>query len=208
MTKLLLVRHGQVSIDNRGRYWGHTDIPLSAEGRMQAGRLRDRLSKERIAAVYSSDLARALDTAAIIVSNHRVPVSRCLELREINFGEYEGLTFDEIKRRYPEAENSWRETRPGAGFPGGEGLSDLTRRVDRFLERLSIHVPQETVLVVAHGGPLRMLICRMVGLDPSRWWQVRIDPASLSILESYTEGTAICQLNDKCHLEYPLGGLQ
>ena len=200
MTRLLLVRHGEVESDKLGRYWGHTDIPLSAQGVRQAKMLRQRLVSENITAVYSSDLRRALDTAAAIAAPHRVPVVRCLELREICFGQCEGMTFNEIKSYHPEAETVWAGVDLGLRFPGGESLDDLLQRIDRFVERLWKDGPRDTALVVGHGGSLRMLVCRMTGLDPSHWWRIRIDKASLSVLESYPEGTVLSLLNDVCHL--------
>ena len=200
MTRLLLVRHGEVESDKLGRYWGHTDIPLSAEGIRQAKMLRQRLADEKITAVYSSDLRRTLDTAATIAAPHRVSVVRCLDLREINFGRCEGMTFDEIKSYHPEAERVWAGVDLELSFPGGESLGDLLRRIDRFVERLWKDGPRETVLVVGHGGSLRMLVCRMTGYDPSHWWRIRIDKASLTVSESYPEGTVLSLLNDVCHL--------
>ena len=201
MARLLLVRHGDVESDTPGRYWGHSDIPLSAEGIRQAGKIRERLATEKIVAIYSSDLRRALNTATIIAIPHQVPVVPCPELREINFGHFEGMTFEEIKRWRPEAEGLWWGTDPNVGFPDGESLWALAQRIDCFVERLSNHDLTDTVLVVAHGGSLRMLVCRMIGLDLSHWWQLRIDHASLSVLDSYPGGAVISLLNEVCHLK-------
>ncbi|HJW88528.1 MAG TPA: histidine phosphatase family protein, partial [Dehalococcoidia bacterium] len=95
--RLYLARHGDTGAIER--YYGSTDIPLSPRGREQAERLRDRLSGERIALVYSSDLQRALHTARVVASPHGQEPLPCPELREVDFGEYEGLTFSEIAQR-------------------------------------------------------------------------------------------------------------
>ena len=199
MTRLMLVRHGDVDAD-MSRYWGHTDVPLSAEGLKQAGNLCRRLAKEKVDAVYSSDLRRAVDTAAVIAMPHRLPVVPCPELREINFGRCEGMTFGEVKEHYPEAEKLWLGADPELSFPGGESLGTLAERVETFAARLRHH-KADTVLVVAHGGPLRVLICRLTGLDLSCWQQIQIERASLSIMEIDACGKVIHFLNDVSHLQ-------
>ncbi|MDA0988884.1 MAG: histidine phosphatase family protein [Chloroflexi bacterium] len=201
MLRLFLVRHGAIPDVEAGRYWGHTDIPLSQHGIRQAEMLRQRLASENIAAVYSSDLSRAHKTASIIAGPHDVPVTLCHDLREIDFGQLEGTTFDEAQRNRPGVENLWFGTDPGTGFPGGESLDALAGRVDSAIERiLEAGSPDISVLLVAHGGPIRVLVCRMMGMDVSRWWQIRIDLASLSVLEVYPEGSVVSILNDVCHL--------
>lgn len=199
----MLVRHGAVAMTDPPRYWGHSDIPLSAEGVSQTRKLRARLAGEDIAAIYSSDLRRAVDTAAAIAEPHRMPVTLCPELREIDFGRCEGLTFDEIAGRYPEAKEVWTGLDSGLSFPGGESIGSLAARVDRFIARLSGHWPTQTVLAVAHGGSLRVLVCRLLGTDLSRWWQTRLDIASVTVLEPRAEGMSIALLNDVSHLASP-----
>ncbi len=199
VSRVILARHGDIAAD-MSRYWGQTDVPLSAAGLEQAGRLRDRLAAEKIEAVYSSDLKRALDTATVVALPHRLAVMPCPELREIDFGQCEGLSFDEIKLRYPEAETIWTASDLGISFPGGESVAVLAERVDRFLATLrSISVG--TALVVAHGGPLRVLICRLTGLNLSEWRHVHIERSSLSIIEVNSDGGTIQLLNDVSHLQ-------
>ena len=106
MSRLLLVRHGITEFNSARRFQGHSDIELSTAGYRQAEELRDRLTVERIDIIYSSDLKRALMTAEVISSGHKVDIVICPELREINYGSIEGLTFDEISRHYPEVSES------------------------------------------------------------------------------------------------------
>lgn len=202
MARLFLIRHGHSAPDDLARYWGHTDLPLSTEGTRQAMSLRGRLAKEKVAAVYSSDLRRALNTANAIAEPHRVRVTLCPELREIDFGDCEGLTYDEIKRSCPEVEPVWWGTHLHLSFPRGETLGALVQRVDRFAGRLSeCSFSDGAAVVVAHGGSLRVLVCRLTGVALSHWWQMRIDAASLSILETFPHGAVVCLLNDRCHLD-------
>ena len=184
------------------RYFGHTDVPLNAEGIRQGALLVERLRGERLDAVYSSDLARCLASAAAIATSHTLPVLPDADLREINFGEFEGLSFAEIDARFPGAERFWGAGVTDVCFPGGESVDLLATRVDRFLARIAVaHRGDERVLVVGHGGPLKLMLCRALGLTPIRWWQLRLDLASLSVLDLYPEGAVVSRLNDVCHLE-------
>jgi alpha-ribazole phosphatase len=199
LPKILLVRHGITKFHTSDRFWGKTDIPLSNTGIKQAGQMRNRLAREKINAIYSSTLSRARSTAEIIASGHKADVIACDELCECNFGYIEGLNFNEIKRLYPalaEELNDWK----AVAFPGGESLEQLNARVLTFFKRLELHQPRETVLVVAHGGPLRLMVCNLLGLGLEHWLQMRIDLASLSIIETYPQATVLSLLNDASHL--------
>ena len=200
MSRLLLVRHGDTELNSRERYWGLSDIELSEAGLRQAERLRDRLATEKISAVYSSQLQRALLTAEVIVSSHQLGVTVCNELRETNFGRVEGLTFAEISRLYPELTEQWVNWSLQLRFPGGDSVSEVSQRVSEFMRRLEGHAPEEMVLVVAHAGTLRMLVCQLLELELKRWRQIRIDLASLSIVETYPQGAVLTLLNDVSHL--------
>ena len=200
MSRLLLVRHGDTELNSAERYWGHSDVKLSAAGLRQAERLRDRLAVEKIDSIYSSHLERALVTAETIGSRHQVEVVTCAELREINFGQLEGLNFSEINRLYPEVAKLWAERSPKLKYPGGDSLAEFSNRVSKFLSRLEKHTAEETVLIVAHKGVLCTLLCRLLGIDLRQRWQFRLDLASLSILETHQRGAILCLLNDVSHL--------
>ncbi len=200
MTRLLLVRHGETEPNSPARYWGHTDVALSKNGLRQAEQLRDCLAEETIGRIYSSDLKRALDTAETIASIHRQEIVACPELREIDFGQIEGLTFDQVSQSYPEIVRLWMERSTELRYPDGESIDELEERVVRFRERLESHGKEETVLVVAHSGVLRTLACQILDMDAGQRWQMHLDLASLSIIETRTEGAVIARLNDTSHL--------
>ena len=200
MSRLFLVRHGDTELNSAERYWGRSDVKLSAAGIEQAEKLCDRLAVEKIDAVYSSDLERALVTAEIIASSHQLAVITCAELREVNFGQLEGLTFSEISRLYPEVAKLWAERSTKLKYPGGESLVKFNNRVSKFLSSLDKHAVEETILVVAHAGVLRTLVCQLLGIDPQRRWQIRLDLASLSIMETHQQGAILSLLNDVSHL--------
>lgn len=200
MSRLLLVRHGETELKSSKRLWGHTDVKLSALGLKQAERLRDRLATQKIDAIYSSDLQRALATAKIIASRYEVEVTACAELREINFGKIEGLNFEEIIQLYPELVKSLMQRGPNLKFPGGESLDELSNRVSKFVDRLKKHTTEETILIVVHSGVLRTLICQLLGIELWHIYQFVPDLASLSILETYSEGAILSLFNDTSHL--------
>ena len=201
MARLFLVRHGETELQSSMRYWGKTDVALGEVGRHQAEKLRDRLASEKIDLVYSSPLKRALDTAGIIASKHHLKVTLCPELREIDFGKIEGLEFSEIHRHFPEVEQLWINRSPGLTYPGGESLMQLEDRVSAFKPRLAAHEEKDTILIVAHYGVLRTLICQMLEVEMKNRWNIKLDPASLSIIETYPEVNILCLLNDISHLK-------
>lgn len=200
MSRLLLVRHGETELNSSERYWGRTDVTLSAAGLRQAERLRDRLATEKLNAVYSSDLRRASLTADTIASRHKLEVITCPELREIDFGQLEGLTFDQIGRLYPEVTRLWMERSPELKYPDGESIYQLNNRVSDFMRRLEKHANEETILIVAHSGVLRTLACQLLGIEPQHRWQIRLDLASLTVIETYPQGAILTLLNDVSHL--------
>ena len=201
MAKLLLVRHGNTKLNSTERFWGQTDVELSAEGIRQAEQLRDRLTTQKIDTVYASNLSRAMVTAQIIASRHQAKIITRDELGEINFGDVEGLTFNEISQLHPELAESMANWSVHPGFPGGETIDELNERVNKFLPELKKHPPEETVLIVAHSGILRLMICNLLVIEQEHWRQLRINLASLSILETYPRGAILSLLNDISHLD-------
>ncbi|MDD5591533.1 MAG: histidine phosphatase family protein [Dehalococcoidales bacterium] len=202
MSRLFLVRHGETALKSSLRLWGHTDVELSDLGLEQAERLRDRLAPEKIDFVYSSDLKRALVTARTIASRHQLDITGCAELREFNYGKVEGLTFEEIDQLYPECSRYLKDRNTDLRFPDGEGLAELGKRVEKFIERLEKHKAEDTILVVAHSGVLRTLICRLLGLELKHVFQFIPGLASLSIVETCPGGAILNLFNSISHLDH------
>ena len=201
MSSLLLVRHGITEFNSTRRFQGYSDPELSDAGYGQVERLRDRLADEEVDAVYSSDLKRTLATAEVICSGRNVEIMPCPELRECNYGDAEGLTFQEINSRYPEMAQFIVNFNLRLEFPGGESFKEFIERTIKFLDRLNEHAPSETILISSHSGPLRVLLCALLGIDQDHWWQIRVDNASLSIADTYPRGAIISLLNDTSHLK-------
>ena len=205
MTKLLMVRHGITETNATRQFTGQTDIDLNEEGYRQVEKLRDRLADEKIDIVYSSDLKRALITAEPISISHGIEIIRCPELRELDYGECEGLTYREINDRYPELGRLIAEVNPEMRFPGGECFQDLTDRAEKFIEIIKNQGEDEAILAVTHGGMLRILTCLLLGLEQSHWASFRFDNASLSIIDIYPRRAIINLLNETSHLR-EIGG--
>jgi broad specificity phosphatase PhoE len=200
LAKLLLVRHGETALNSSQRFWGKTDVGLGPQGLQQAERLRDRLANEKIDFAYSSQLKRTVTTAETVVSIHNIKVVQCPQLNEIDFGDMEGLDFNEINNIYPEVARMWKEHTPGLRYPNGESLFEMEERVREFRTVLAGRPDSETILIVAHSGILRTLICQILGLDMVHRWSLRLDLASLSVVETYSQAAVLSLFNDISHL--------
>jgi alpha-ribazole phosphatase len=196
--KLFLVRHGQTDWNLTRRFQGQSDVPLNETGRQQANALAGRLSNQSFDAIYSSDLRRAAETAGMICASK---IHFGTGLREVNFGDWEGLTYDEIKERYPDSLATWERNVYSSSPPNGETLEDLEKRVQSFLNDLIQKHNDQTVLVVAHGGVLQVLVCLALKLPPEMYWQFYLSTASLSQISFYPAGAILNLLNDTSHLQ-------
>jgi probable phosphoglycerate mutase len=163
VTELLLVRHGETDWNRDRRFQGHADPPLNDAGREQARALAEELAGERIDFVYTSDLVRAHETAEIVAARLGADVVARSELREIDVGDWEGLTWPEIEERHPEGARSWHEH--GHGWKSGETYDQLGERIIAALRRIAADHPAQRVLVVGHGGTVRAIRAFIEGLS-------------------------------------------
>ncbi len=199
--RLYLIRHGETLWNSEMRFQGHVDIPLSERGVEQAKALAGRLAPRKISAVYSSDLSRAVDTARHIAGPRGMGVISLPELREIDFGHWEGLTFKEIKERYGELLSRWWANPLGIKVPGGEGLSDLLVRVVPAVREVVERHMGEQVAVVCHGGPVRCLVGTVLNMDLNKYWKIRQDNVALNVIDfADWDGGVVSLLNDRSHL--------
>jgi broad specificity phosphatase PhoE len=172
MGEIVLVRHGETEWSRDGKHTGHTDVPLTAAGRKQAEALGEVLVGREFARVLTSPLARAAETARLAGFGERV--EERAELREWDYGEYEGRMTSEIRRERP-GWTLWRD-----GVPGGESAAEVAERVDSLLAEL--RSTEGDVLVFSHGHLLRVLAARWVGLGPESGSFFALDPATISVL--------------------------
>ena len=199
-TRLLLARHGQTAWNVQCRYMGQLDIPLDSTGQHQAALLGRKLAGETLAAIYTSDLLRARETASAIVSYHNCPLINEPRLREMDFGAWQGMTYPEIQKTDKLNLEAWEADRLKNAPPGGETLCQFSSRIEAVYREIIQAHSEETVLMVAHGGLLKILVCLVLGLPPGRYWQIQLSTASLSEIWVYPEGGSLGLLNDTCHL--------
>lgn len=201
MSRLLLVRHGQTEFNAMKKFAGFLDVPLSQVGRWQMEKLRDRLASVPIDVICSSDLKRSRESAEIIVDDRKIDVVLHSELREINYGKLEGMSFDEISQLFPSVAKSLIKRDSDISFPDGECFRDLEMRVRLFLEKLPLYGENANILIVSHSGPLLALVCFLMKAGMDSWWRLRMDNASLSIIETYPEINILTLFNDTSHLK-------
>jgi alpha-ribazole phosphatase len=199
--KIIFIRHGQTAWNAESRYQGHSDSDLSDAGREQAERAADRLKNEPIAAVYSSDLRRAFDTGKEIASLHGLSVVTDPRLREVAFGEWEGLTVDEIREKYELLYEHYRKDSVTNRAPGGERLEAMQARVVEAVDEISVRHPKETVVIATHGGPIRAFFCHAFDADLVTFRNIGLDNGSITIFELLDSGRWFLEvLNDTLHL--------
>jgi len=201
MARLLLVRHGDTEFNNARRFMGHSNIELSPGGVKQIENLREYIAGEKITAVFSSDLDRTMATARILAEFRRLEIIPCPELREMHYGVCEGLTFGEIGQKYPDVARQCAYFTPDLEFPEGETFNNFAARVISFLGKVKEFSPPDRILVVSHSGPIKVLICHLLGISQEHWWQIRTDTASLSIVDTTPRGGVLSRLNDVSYLK-------
>lgn len=213
-TRTLLLRHGATALSAEKRFSGIGDVPLAGLGRAQARATAERLAATgqarlvavRLAgtaaptAVVTSPLLRARETAEIVSERLQVPIAVAADLREADFGDWEGATFAEVQEKWPNELAEWLAD-PAASPPGGESFTDATVRVRAALDRLLADHRAGTVLVVTHVTPIKTLVRLALDAPPSALYRMHLDPGGLSTIDWYADGPAVLRLlNDTSHL--------
>ena len=170
-TTILLARHGESDWNVQARWQGHADRPLTERGRVQADALAERLAPIGLDAVYSSDLRRARETAAAVASRLDLEVQVMPELREVDVGSWSGLTRAEAAERFPEGFRRWQDG--GTGWDDGETYQQMSRRIIAAVAQIAEAHEGGRALVVAHGGPIRAIHARALGLDIQAYRRIR-----------------------------------
>jgi alpha-ribazole phosphatase/probable phosphoglycerate mutase len=207
-TKIYLIRHGETEGAETKRYKGHIDVPLSENGIEQIKRLAEYLSAEvqkrgsteaayELSAIYTSDLSRAVKSAELIAEPHGIMPMILPELRERNFGIWEGMSFDEIKEKWPEAFNSW-SSNPLKFCPmGGESTIELRDRAVKAFNNIVEQHNGHNIAIVSHGGINRIMLCELLGMPLENIFRVEQDYACINIVEMWDEYPVVKLINGR-----------
>lgn len=200
-TRIVAIRHGETDWNAGARVQGQLDIALNRTGRAQAARLADALRDEGLDAVFASDLARAADTARAFAEPLALPLTLDAGLRERAFGVFEGRTYDEIARRWPQSAQRWRARDPDFAAAGGESLAGFQARCVAAAERIARAHAGRCVALVTHGGVLDALYRAAVRIAPgaARTWV--LGNASINRLLHSSEGFGLVGWDDRTHLD-------
>jgi alpha-ribazole phosphatase/probable phosphoglycerate mutase len=183
ITRLLLIRHAQPREEARGRCYGTLDIGLSARGQRRAQLLARTLDRIALSAIYSSPCLRAIETAAPLAAVHELRPIIDEALREIDFGDLEGRSYEEIQDSYPEVYWQWMQAPTLVQFPGGESYARLRRRALAAMESIRARHPGETAAVVAHGGVLRAMLADCLSMPDEAIFRLDQSYGAISIVD-------------------------
>lgn len=209
MTLIILVRHGETEWNRVERFRGRADVPLNATGLAQAEATGQRVAAEwHPAAVYCSPLARAVKTAEAIAkhigsstsSEQRLPVQIHPGLADVDYGEWQGLTPDQARARWPEAIDAWYHAPHTARIPGGDTLDDLRTRAMTTVNELTMRHAGQTIVLVGHTVINRIILLGVLGLGNDRFWRLRQDTCAVNVFEADGGDFTLVSLNDTCHL--------
>jgi alpha-ribazole phosphatase/probable phosphoglycerate mutase len=191
-----MVRHGQIVNYDQIPVCGYTDIDVTEVGNLQLERLAERLRLASIGAIYSSDLQRSIKGAQIIACHHDVPINHLHELREMNFGDWEGLTLEEIRTRFPdELEKRKRELIDFQPPGEGESIKHLCNRVIPCFKNILEEQNGNDFLIVGHGGVNRVILCHALGLDLSQMFNIQQNYGCLNIVDYFPDSTLVRLMN-------------
>jgi len=203
VTRVFMVRHGATVLNAEDRFAGATDVALSDQGREQARRLAERLSHEKIMAIYASPLGRTVETAQILAAPHDLKVQTRDGLREINHGRWEQMTRREVEEKFPKEAAEWEKDPYTFAPQGGESGLAVTARALPVLIDLVRHHDAENFLIVSHKATIRLLLSSLLGFDPRRY-RDNLDqkPAALNIVD-FRDATRsrLALFNDTSHYD-------
>ncbi|NNJ09148.1 histidine phosphatase family protein [Chloroflexales bacterium ZM16-3] len=200
--RIIFVRHGETPWNVTLQYQGQVNVPLNERGRAQARLTAERLARLGVDAFYTSDTARAAETAGIIGDALGIRPTPMPELREIDVGQWEGLTPEELYRRFPDHMAEYERDPARTVRLGGESYAQLQARALVALGKIyDAHRPGDVIVAVSHGGTIRALLCHVIGLELANFGKMWLDNGSLTEIRYGSHGWRLVRLNDAAHLE-------
>src|SRR5579859_147783 len=196
----LLLRHGQTPMSVQKRYAGRTDVPLTDAGLAQAAAAAKRLASARIDAIVASPLQRTVQTAEAVAAVTGLAVTTDEGFRETDFGDWDGLTFAEVRERWPAEMAAWLAD-PQVAPPGGESFAEVSERIIPALARVLAGRAGKRILVVSHVTPIKTLVAAALLAPPAALFRMHLDVAALCEIDWYADGPAVLRsFNDTSHL--------
>jgi 2,3-bisphosphoglycerate-dependent phosphoglycerate mutase len=211
MTEILLIRHGETAWNAERRLQGHLDISLNEEGKRQAAALARALARENVDIIISSDLSRAASTARAVADVHGLPLQTDAALRERCFGAFEGLLYDELEDRFPQAYAQWRERDPHARYPDGERraetFAEFAQRAVAAVSRIAEMHRGKRIIIVSHGGVLDAVYRAAHGIAITAPRDFDVLNASINRVQWDGERLKVLRWSDNAHLTVALDEL-
>lgn len=195
-TSIILIRHGQTNYSLEKKYCGLSNIDLNNTGILQAQILHGRLKNEPIDKIYSSDSQRALTFATMVFPGQ--PIEKTPELREFNFGIFEGLTYSALMEKYARLYTAWLRDPGSTDIPGGESLTSFRKRIIRAWRNITAANRNKTLAVVTHAGPIRTILGDILNLKDI--WEVTVDIASITTIRIQRKRAEVIALNETGYL--------
>ncbi len=201
ITRLYLIRHAETNLNTDNRYLGKTDVSLNSKGIVQAEFMRKLVKNLSIDVFFTSPLKRTRETCEIMLKGKSMPMKVHNELSEINFGLWEGLTYDEVKAKYSNQLEMW-ERNPLVNKPSqGETMTEVLSRVSTFYNEMLDSYREKAIAIVSSGGVLNILLCFLFQIKPKALWQFSLSAASFSKILIHPDNQVILTLlNDTSHL--------
>ena len=201
MTEIIIIRHGETEWNKTGRFQGHSDVPLSAEGRAQAAALGKNLVVDHVDAIYASDLTRAMETAAPLAQRFGLEVISDPLLRELNFGAWEGRNFNDVNAENPNAMKNFYTDPEQADIPESEPFPEFQRRVAGRVREIVAHERGKRVVIVSHGASIRILLADLLSMPIRSIWHLSQLNTAVNKIRFEDDGFAVVTLmNDTSHL--------
>ena len=200
MKKIYLARHGQTDANNSLTFQGHIDNHLNSKGLLQAKKIVDYFTNHNLPKIYTSDLIRTVETARPTAEIHNSEIVKIPALKEISFGEWEGLSYDEIKEKWSDQLELFFKQPAQCRMPGGESFDDVALRVRSVCEDLFKNNSDKNIAIVSHGGVIRVQLCLLLGLDINKLWVFGVHNASTTCIGKWQDRFTIEYVNDTHYL--------
>ena len=201
MVNVILIRHGETDWNREQIFRGRIDVALNKVGLAQAGAVKESLKDVKINGIFSSPLSRAFQTARVLGESMGLDVEIEKGLIDIDFGQWQGLSHEQVKEKHKGLYETWLVEPHKAVFPDGESLEDVCKRSILALEKVIKKHPGETLAIVSHRVLNKVILCAILGLKLSRFWYIRQDTCAINRFEYKDGNYYLTLLNDTCHLK-------